>query len=218
MVADAGLYSQDNLQYLGKIEWLSRVPLSVKAASRLVTEIDEEELKASVKQGYSYAEIAQNYGTIEQRWLVVQSQERRESDLKKLAKKIETDYNQAKEKLKELKKREFACKNDAIKAANKLLKKSKYHELTEIEIRAALKKDAKDKGTEYYEYKVEANISAEEKKIQPDNKKAGRFILATNVLDKETLSSATFAGYIQERTAISRARLWLPKRSYVFCR
>jgi len=130
-----------------------------------------------------------HYGTIEQRWLVVQSQERRESDLKKLAKKIETDYNQAREKLKKLKRINFACKPDAIKAANKLLKKSKYHELTEIEIRAVVKKDEKDRASEHYEYSVEANISTVEKKIQPDKKKAGRFILATNVLEKEALSS-----------------------------
>lgn len=183
MVADAALYSQENLQYLGKIKWLSRVPLSVKVAQTLVTEIDEEELEASDKPGYSYKEVAQNYGTIEQRWLVVQSQERRESDLKKLQKKVKTDYSKAQKDLKELKKRDFACKTDAIKAANKLLKKSKYHELTQIQ--AVVKKD---KATEHYEYKIEAKISACQKKIQSDRKKAGRFILATNVLDKDAVN------------------------------
>ena len=90
MVADAALYSQDNLQYLDKIEWLSRVPLSIKAALKLVTEIDSENLQKSVNQEYSYGEFKQNYGTIEQRWLVVESQERRKSDLKKLEKKIDS--------------------------------------------------------------------------------------------------------------------------------
>ena len=36
---------------------------------------------------------------------------------------------------------------------------------------------------------MEAKISACEKKIQPDRKKAGRFILATNVLDKDAVDS-----------------------------
>jgi len=57
MVADAALYSQENLQYLDKIEWLSRVPLSVKAAYKLVTETEEEALEASDTQEYSYGEI-----------------------------------------------------------------------------------------------------------------------------------------------------------------
>jgi len=39
MVADAALYTQDNLQYLGNIEWLTRVPLTVKAAQKLVREM-----------------------------------------------------------------------------------------------------------------------------------------------------------------------------------
>jgi len=190
MVADAALYSQENLQYLDKIEWLSRVPLSIKSAYKLVTEIDSDKLKKSVNQEYSYEELEQNYGTIEQRWLLVESQERRKSDLKKLEKKIQKDYKEAIEKLKELKARDFACKPDAIKAANKLLKKSKYHRLTEIEaIEAFLKKDEGGKISEIYEYKVEATVTVCEERIQPDKRKAGRFIVATNLLDKERLSS-----------------------------
>lgn len=190
MVADAALYSQDNLQYLGNIEWLSRVPLSIKAAYKLVTEIDSENLQKSVNQEYSYGEFKENYGTIEQRWLVVESQERRKSDLKKLEKKIDRDYKEALLKLKELKARDFACKPDAIKAANKLLKKSKYHRLTEIEaVEVVLKKDEGGKVSEIYEYKVEATVTVCEDKIQPERRKAGRFIVATNLLDEERLSS-----------------------------
>ena len=61
--------------------------------------------------------------------------------------------------------------------------------MTEIKIKAFVKKYEKNNAGDRYEYKVEAKISACEKKIQPDRKKAGRFILATNVLNKETLNS-----------------------------
>ena len=190
MVADAALYTKENLQYLGNIEWISRVTLSIKTAYKLVREIDSETLKKSVNQEYSYRELKQNYGTIEQRWLLVESQERRKSDLKKLEKKITHDYEEALLKLKELKARDFACKTDAIKAANKLLTKSKYHRLTEIEaIEVLKKKEEQGKLSDIYEYKVEAIVTACEEKIQPEKRKAGRFIVATNVLDKERLSS-----------------------------
>ncbi|MBC6474177.1 MAG: IS1634 family transposase [Hormoscilla sp. GM102CHS1] len=71
MVADAALYTQDNLQYLGNIEWLTRVPLTIKAAQKLVREMDANTLISSQQVGYSYAEVMQKYGGIEQRWLVL---------------------------------------------------------------------------------------------------------------------------------------------------
>ncbi|MBE9036249.1 hypothetical protein IQ246_14255 [aff. Roholtiella sp. LEGE 12411] len=41
----------------------------------------------SEKPGYSYVQKKITYGDIKQRWLVVQSQDRKKSDLKKLSKK-----------------------------------------------------------------------------------------------------------------------------------
>jgi len=118
------------LQYLGNIEWLTRVPLTVKAAQKLVREMDADTLIESQQVGYSYAEVKQNYGGIEQRWLVIESQKRRESDLKIFEKKIEKELGVIEKKLKDLNKQKLACEADAIQAANRLLKKSKYHQFT----------------------------------------------------------------------------------------
>ena len=91
MVADSALYTQENLQLLTNIRWLSRVPVRIKSAHKLVQEIDGEHLNRSQMKGYSYQEISKTYGGIEQRWLVVESQQRRESDLKSLGKKIQKE-------------------------------------------------------------------------------------------------------------------------------
>ncbi len=71
MVADAALYTQENLQYLGNVEWLTRVPLTIKSAQKLVREMDKDNLTPREQAEYSYAEVKQNYGGIEQRWLVL---------------------------------------------------------------------------------------------------------------------------------------------------
>jgi len=133
------------LQYLGNIEWLTRVPLTVKAAQKLVREMaqDADTLISSQQVGYSYAEVKQKYGGIEQRWLVVESQKRRESDLKSLEKKIKKELGAIENKLKDLSYQNFACKSDAIKAANQLLKKSKYHKLASINTQVVFIKDEK---------------------------------------------------------------------------
>ena len=78
------------------------------------------------------------------------------------------------------------CIADAIKAANKLLKKSKYHQLTELNVKETSNKEDR---VENYPYKVEANVSVCAERILPERKQAGRFIVATNVLDKEVVSS-----------------------------
>jgi transposase len=71
---------------------------------------------------------------IEQRWLVVQSQERRESDLRKLTQKITKAESKAVQDLKKLSQEEFACEADAIKALSKLSKQFKYHQINESKV------------------------------------------------------------------------------------
>lgn len=187
MVADSVLYTQENLQYLGQIEWLSRVPLTIKAAKKLVTEIEGKELNPSRQEGYRYVEKKQNYGTIEQRWLVIESEKRRQSDLKKLEKKISQEYEKHQKELKDLKSQEFACEPDAMQVTKKLLKKSKYHKLTEIKTVNVTKN--KKKETQENSYSVSAKIVLCEEKLEPIKKQAGRFIIATNVLNKKKLDA-----------------------------
>ncbi|MBO1351395.1 MAG: IS1634 family transposase [Hormoscilla sp. GUM202] len=157
MVADAALYTQDNWQILGDIKWLSRVPLTIKAAKKLVTEAKTENFISCEQAGYRYLEVTQNYGDIEQRWLVIESQERRESDLKKFSDKIDKDLRVVQKKLKALSDRELACAPDAIVAAKKLLKKSLYHELTDIKTQSISTKS--ENGESYCHYQVQATIS-----------------------------------------------------------
>ena len=98
IVLDSAFYSQENIQNANNLKWLSRVPLRVKAAQDLVREINTEDLKDSDRPGYRYIELKNTYGGIEQRWLLVESETRRESDLKALAKKIKKDATDARQK------------------------------------------------------------------------------------------------------------------------
>ena len=85
-VADAALYSEENLRAMTGLKWLTRVPLSIKAASELVE--STESLQTSKLQGYNTTESLSDYGGISQRWILVESAARRKSDIKKLDKKI----------------------------------------------------------------------------------------------------------------------------------
>jgi len=140
----------------------------IKSAHKLVQEIDGEHLNRSQMKGYSYQEISKTYGGIEQRWLVVESQQRRESDLKSLGKKIQKERVEVDKKLRSLKSENFA--SDAETATRKLLKKFLYHEFKEINVQFVESKSNRD-----FPYKVQVKVGLRELKIELEKKRAGRF-------------------------------------------
>lgn len=187
IVADSALYTESNLKMMSELDWLCRVPLSIKAAKSLISTIPESEFIDSKIPGYKLVSKTEKYAGIEQRWLVVQSQERRESDLRKLTQKITKAESKAVQELKKLSQEEFACEADAIKALSKLSKQFKYHQINEILV-TQVKSKTKDSPQEI-SYQISATVSEDESKINTELLSAGRFIIATNVLDSNELSN-----------------------------
>jgi len=186
MVADSALYTESNLKMMSDLQWLCRVPLSIKAAKSLISTIPESEFIDSTIPGYKLGSKTENYAGIEQRWLVVQSQERRESDLRKLTQKITKAESKAVLDLKKLSQERFACEADAIKALSKLSTQFKYHQINESKVTPA-KSNKKDSLNEI-SYQISATVCQDESKINTELLSAGRFIIATNVLDSQELS------------------------------
>jgi transposase len=188
MIADSALYTAKNIQLLSDIKWLSRVPLSITEAKNLVSDISDSELIKSQINGYSYVVKRSNYASVEQRWLVVESEARKKSDLRQLEKRIPKLETSAISQLKKLHKEEFNCHQDAMKAALKLSKSFKYYHLDNIQIH---EKKLSDK-TKYQEcfYQVSATLLKDEAAINSEIQSAGRFILATNILDENILSNS----------------------------
>lgn len=124
-VADSALYSEENLQQLSGLRWLTRVPLTLNAASELVNQLPESALAPTQLKGYRIATVCCDYGGVQQRWFVVESQERKQADLKKLdkTKALATAHWQS--LLRQLCTQEFACEADALAALQQL--SSIYH-------------------------------------------------------------------------------------------
>jgi transposase len=89
MVADSALYRDNNLKLLGNLKWLSRTPLTIKQAKQLRSQLMESDFRESQIPGYRWSEHPSNYGGIEQRWLVVESEIPRQSERRQLEKKVE---------------------------------------------------------------------------------------------------------------------------------
>lgn len=93
-VGDSALYTAKNLHILKHFSWISRVPMTIKKAKEIVRKnVPSENWQISEILGYRYREEKVNYHGIEQRWLVVESDKRKESDLLKLEKKLSGEKN-----------------------------------------------------------------------------------------------------------------------------
>ena len=209
MVADSALYTAPNLEMLTNLRWLTRVPLSLKQAQQLVSQLNESEFKSSSVTGYRWSEHKSNYGGVVQRWLVVESSFRGESDRRKLEKNLKKAEVEGQKKLRELSNVEFACSADASSAAHRLSQQLKYHNLTQI---TALQTTAKpDTNSTRYSssssliFKVQAQLELDASVIAKETKASGRFILATNVLDAEQLNPSEMIVKYKEQQAAERA-------------
>ncbi|QFS51990.1 IS1634 family transposase [Nostoc sphaeroides CCNUC1] len=170
---------------MSDLQWLCRVPLSIKSAQSLISTLPESEFIDSNLPGYKFVSKTVNYAEIEQRWLVVESQERRESDLRKLSQKVIKAESKAVQELKKLSQEKFACEADAIIALSKLSKQFKYHQIEDSKV-TEIKSNQKDNRAKI-SYQISATVSKNKSKINTEILSAGRFIIATNVLESKQL-------------------------------
>ena len=187
MVADSALYSEANLQQIANLKWLTRVPLTIKKAQKLVGELNSEDLVESIVPNYRWCEQSTNYGGVQQRWLVVESKERQTSDLKRLSKNIQKAETEALKKLRQLSEQTWACIPDALKAAQKLSQQLKYYQLTELESLEVSNKSQEQSA--YHSYRIMARLELKTHVVAAEQQQAGRFILATNVIDDQQLTN-----------------------------
>jgi transposase len=188
-VADAALYSEENIQVLGETSWLSRVPSTLNEALSLKQELNEVAFKDSEREGYRMAPVCSWYAGIPQRWLVVESAERKKSELKKLDKA----FQNAEKGLEKFKKIDFACEADVLLTAERWNKELPFHRLTDLAVVAhpyfnqsgRPKKGAVPDG---YHYRLLAQLELQREKVDLARLQTGRFILATNVLEPKTLT------------------------------
>jgi len=193
-VADSALYTAENIGAMVGMKWITRVPLSIKEAQNKIVEIEEEEWEQSQIKGYRIATKSSEYANIKQRWLVVESEARKKAALKKISEQVEKQLENAQASLRKLLKQEYACIADAEIGIKMLSDSWKYHEIKEIKCteKASKKSQSKtEKGNQEKKivYQVTGEIEQRESVIEGEKVKAGRFILATNILDDKVVSN-----------------------------
>jgi transposase len=194
MAGDAALFTEDNLEILGDLSWISRVPARIAEAIRLMQTLAHQQFQPfqnSRLQDYRFCEVCTIYGTVAQRWIIVESHPRLRADLKKLDKKLAQETKKQNRALDELKAQEFACEADAFKAGKAFEKKLNFHLLFELKIEAKAHyqkrgRPSKEDLPSYYSFHVQAQLKLNPEVVQAHRNQAGRFIVATNILDEQS--------------------------------
>ena len=194
-VADAALYNEQSLHLLGELSYICRVPLTIKGARELLTEVESAQFtEMPQREGYRLCEVAAEHGGVEQRWIVVESEKRAERELAGLDKQIGKEHGKASKELKTLGRRSFNCEADGRKAAEELAKGLRYHSLEDVAIEAEPyhQRPGRPRGDQSpeYRYRVQAELVRDEARISRYQQRAGRFVVATNVLDGERLDAS----------------------------
>jgi len=199
-VADSALYSKANLSQLSTVFWVTRVPLTLQSAKRVLTAsgpvanqpepVGWEEVMPGY-QGRAYGSI---YGGVKQRWWVIFSQAAYDRESKTFARKLAKAAVRAQSALAKLEKQIFACRPDAEQAVAKAAAKWRYHR-PDIQVEPVLgygQRGRPAKGSEptIQGYRITGEVVAKEEMLSELAQQRGKFIIATNQLQAERLPVA----------------------------
>jgi transposase len=190
LVADSALYSADNIQNLSEQQWVSRVPATITEAKDLLANTTRADMIASQRDGYFYHETTRTYGGVEQRWLMVLYEPRREAQVAGFQKRVERERARLDTAARKLQRQAFNCAQDAHKALERFNKKYKFHTVPG-EVSSSERYAQPGRPTETSEtvtdWHLTLTVATNDDAITQAQKPLGKYIIATNVLDDSAL-------------------------------
>jgi len=184
-VADSAFFTANNIKNMGQdCLWITRVPSTLKKAKDLLK--DCLEMKPCADDRYTVFETIVSYADIDQKWVVVDSKDLQKKKAKTFEKNLKKERSKAKSSLKKLKSISFACEADAIKAANRWIAERPRFLFKNLGVETVQKringKRGRPRNDEILEicYFIKADIELNQERIEDEQSKLGRFILASN--------------------------------------
>jgi transposase len=191
-IFDSAYYSQ-NVANAHEMLWITRVPETLLEAQTIVELSDNSISWIELGNGYKMSTMESNYGDVLQRWLLIFSQKGYDREVKTLARQINKEKSEIENQLWHLSNQIFQCPEDAKKSLE-ALKNLKFHRVegtTETIYKHATRGRPKPNiEPQAIGYKIVGTVIPDNEKITQHTHKKGRFILATNQMDKNLLSDS----------------------------
>jgi len=201
-VMDSAGYSEDNLKAMEQVHWLTRVPETLKLAKELVLQSEKGEMEA-LEEGYWGQERVVEYAGIPQRWLVVYSEAGRDREERGLERKQARELESVGVEWRKLMQKSFNCQEDAEQALMQFNQKLRYHQTkATLEAHSQYSRPGRPKPTDAPQvtsYQWRGELQADPAALQQARLTFGKFILATNELDRQALPTREMLSHYKEQ-------------------
>ena len=205
-VGDAALYVADSIHALSQQNqlFISRVPMTLKAAKVLVSTLDESKL-ATIGDGYQGYWVDSDYAAVKQKWLVIRSEQAGKRERLTLSKNLLKQSEKEQKQFRQLCKQRFACQADAHKALERFqctLKLTQLHQTDCIAqpIYCGAGRPKKGQQPDRMEYTLTGHIATSLAAVELAKAQAGVFILATNDCSEQLSMQAMLDTYKSQQS------------------
>jgi len=200
VVADSALYSADHVKKLTEsgIKFVTRVPETISEAKTRIQETEIESMEP-LTGGYRGKTCRSEYGGVEQRWLIVYSEEAEERARDSVEEKVQKQHEKETKAFSKLTERVFSCREDAEKTLKAFESDLKASEFADKRVQRAHNfklEESSSPGGEGNRLKETGEkwllkgtlVPSEDRKAKLLKRKS-LFIVATNELDEDKLSA-----------------------------
>jgi len=189
-IGDSALYTKDKLLKENGYLWVTRVPEVIKEVRDLVKK-DESEFDWELhSKGYKTTSVDSNYGGIAQRWIIVYSEQAYKRERKTLERRLDKQSKALEKVIWHLGNEIFNCEADAKSAIKKAEKQHRFfkfdYEIVAVERHTKAGRPSAGDKKSIVGYQIKGKPIRDEALISEKLNAKGRFIIATNDLDKAT--------------------------------
>lgn len=218
LVSDSAGYTQETIAaYNEQVYWISRVPETLKTCQALIA--SPEDLQPFTT-GYHYRRMYTEQAGVQQRWLLIFSEEAYQREVKTLKKTYQKRSLTEYKGFLKLSKQPFTCEPDALKALAKFAKQCGYLQINTLPCEKKPYYTSKGRPTQDsepagYHYLVRANVSCRLEDYQLAAHRKGKFVIATNELDQEALPDAEVLSAYKGQAKVERGFRFLKDPQFI---
>jgi transposase len=194
----------------GETLWLTRVPETHGLAREMVESSDSKFTWTEIDENYKISCVEKVYKKIIQRWCLVFSRHAYKREIATFDRRLKADLEQTTKGLWHLGNQQFGCMDDAQRQLKIFRKTLKWHDVANVKIVAETRHQTPGrpqlgaKPDTIVGYKITGTVEENKTKTEVARARKGRFILATNQLNKDTLPDTAMISEYKDQSKTER--------------
>lgn len=199
MIADSKLYTQKNMEMFCALRFITRVPATIQEEKNYIATSLHDNVWTDLNNDYKIRPFNVNHYGIEQRWIVIHSQQARDRATKTLDKTQQKEAEYLKKNLFHLQAKRFNCHETAEKALAVVAKQYRFYRIIDQEISSLGYYEKAGRPTADSEkkiaYQVTATFEIDTTALLQEIDRRSCFVLATNIPENELASADVLKEY-----------------------